>query len=409
MVRAFPLSGSVYDYAGRSLGAPVGFLAGWMILLDYLLMPALLYLVASVAMHSAVAGVPMWTWMLVFVAANTAINLRGVRMSAGFIKVMIAAELAVLVLFLAAGIWAVAHGAGRHFSFSPLYRAQAFPWSPIFGAVSVAVFSFLGFDGISMLVDQAKGGSWQVGRAMRLALILAGVLFIAQVWVAALLVPDPAGLIAYGDPNGTAFYGAASAAGGDWLSKTTSIATAVSWGVADTMVAQVAVTRLLFAMARDRRLPRFLAAVSLKRSVPMNSTLLVAGVSTALGLWAIVGTNDDGLSLLPSLISVGALSAFLVLHVSVVVHYVVRGKSRNLLSHLVSPLLGGVILVAVLLNAKLWAQRIGGLWFAAGLLALAVLYVIGRRPAGSGLGAREAGSSAAATGAANLVAEGGTA
>jgi hypothetical protein len=49
------------------------------------------------------------------------------------------------------------------------------------------------------------------------ALLLAGVLFIVQTWVAALLVPDAPGLLANGDPEGTAFYDAARAAGGGWL------------------------------------------------------------------------------------------------------------------------------------------------------------------------------------------------
>ena len=39
MSRAFPMAGSVYTYAGRGIAPPVGFLAGWMILLDYVLVP----------------------------------------------------------------------------------------------------------------------------------------------------------------------------------------------------------------------------------------------------------------------------------------------------------------------------------------------------------------------------------
>ena len=175
---------------------------------------------------------------------------------------MIVAELAVLAVYLSVGVWAVAHGKGHGFSLSPLFNAHTFSWPVVFGAVSVAVLSFLGFDGISMLVEEATGGSRHVGRAIRLALLLAGLLFVAQVWVAALLVPDPGGLIANGDPNGTAFYDTAAVAGGAWLSHVTSTATAISWGLADTLVAQVAVSRLLYAMARDRQLPSFLATSS---------------------------------------------------------------------------------------------------------------------------------------------------
>src|SRR3982751_3571803 len=69
-VRAFPRAGSVYSYAGRGIAPPVGFLAGWVILLDYVLVPGLLYLVASVAMHSLVTAVPVWLWLTAFFALN---------------------------------------------------------------------------------------------------------------------------------------------------------------------------------------------------------------------------------------------------------------------------------------------------------------------------------------------------
>jgi amino acid transporter len=378
MVSAFPLSGSVYNYAGRAIGAPVGFLTGWAILLDYILVPSLLYLVAGVAMNATLPRVPVWGWLVGFVALNTVINLRGIRMTALVTKVMIVVELSVLALFLGVGVWALAHGKGRGFDLSPLFNPDTFSWPVVFGAVSVAVLSFLGFDGIAMLVEEAKGGAPQIGRAMRLALVLAGVLFIVQVWVAALLVPDPAGLLAHGDPNGTAFYDAASVAGGQWLSQVTSTATAVSWGLADTLVAQVAVSRLLYAMARDGQLPAFLARVSVKRSVPAHATVFVALLSTGLGLWA--ASRPDGVALLASLINMGALIAFLVLHLCVIVHFVLRRRSRNLWAHLVVPIGGLAILTYVVINANILAQTVGLVWLAIGVVVLIGLYVAGRRP-----------------------------
>jgi amino acid transporter len=378
MVKAFPLAGSVYNYAGRGISAPVGFITGWAILLDYILVPGLLYLVAAVAMNATVPQVPVWAWLVGFVLLNTIINLRGIRMTFTFIKVMIAAELAVLVLFLGVGVWAVATGRGHGFSLAPLFNSHTFSVSVVFGAVSVAALSFLGFDGITMLVEEAKGGAAQVGRATKLALILAGVLFIAQVWVAAMLVPDPAGLLAAGDPNGTAFYDAATVAGGHWLSQVTSTATAISWGLADTLVAQVAITRLLYAMARDRQLPKFLARVSVKRAVPANATIFVAILSTALGLW--MASRADGIGLLASLINMGAMCAFVVLHVSVIVHYLFRARSRNLWSHLLVPVIGATILGYVIINANILAQTVGLVWIGIGVLVLIGLYLAGRRP-----------------------------
>lgn len=388
MARAFPLAGSVYSYAGRAIGAPAGFFAGWAILLDYILVPALLYLVAAVAMNATVSAIPVWAWLVGFVALNTGVNLRGIRITAAVTKVMVVAELVVLALFLTVGIWALAHGRGRGFSLAPLFNRSTFTWPIVFAGVSVGVLSFLGFDGIAMLTEEAKDGARAVGRAMKLALGLAGLLFVAQVWVAALLVPDPPGLVKNGDPNGTAFYDAANAAGGHWLSQVTSIATAISWGVGDTMVAQVAVIRLLYAMGRDRQLPAFLAKVSVKRSVPTNATLVIAAVSTALGLW--MAHRTDGISLLSSLINMGALIAFLILHLCVIVHYMLRHRSRQVWSHLILPLVGAGILVFVVVNAHVLAQKVGGIWLGAGVVLLAVMYAAGRRPELSGLGGQHA-------------------
>ncbi|WP_067178670.1 APC family permease [Microtetraspora niveoalba] len=385
MVKAFPLSGSVYNYAGRGIAAPIGFMTGWAILLDYILAPGLLYLVASIAMNASVPAVPVAVWLVFFVVVNTVINMRGIRMTISLTKALITVELVVLGLFLAAGVWALMQGKGRGFSLTPLFNPDTFSWPVVFGAVSVAVLSFLGFDGISMLVEEAKGGSAQVGKAMRLALILAGVLFIVQVWVAALLVPDPAGLLANGDQAGTAFYDTAEVAGGSWLAHLTSTATAVSWGLADTMVAQVAVSRLLYAMARDRQLPSFLAKVSVKHSVPTNAILFVAALSIVLGLW--MSNRADGVDLLSSLINMGALIAFIVLHISVITHYVVRRKSTDYWAHLVMPLIGMAILIFVVVNANILAQKVGLIWLAIGAVVLLVLYLRGRRPAPAGLAA----------------------
>jgi amino acid transporter len=210
------------------------------------------------------------------------------------------------------------------------------------------------------------------------ALLLAGVLFIVQTWVASLLVPDPAALVAKGDSGGTAFYDAAAVAGGQWLSKLTALATAIAWGFANSLVAQAATSRLLYAMARDRQLPAFLARVHKRKGVPVNATLLVAVVSLVLGLY--FSTRDDGISLLSTLVNFGALTAFLALHVSVVVHYVVRGGSRDWWRNLVAPVIGFAILAYVLLNAQLQAKWLGLIWFAVGVAVLAVLVALGRRP-----------------------------
>ncbi|GAA1883811.1 APC family permease [Asanoa iriomotensis] len=382
MVNAFPLSGSVYNYVGRGIGAPFGFVAGWAIMLDYILVPSLLYLVASVAMHATVPAVPVWLWLVAFVLANTIINSFGIKMTARFTWIMLLGELAVLGVFIGVGIWAILTGKG-HWTWEPLYNPNTFTLSIVLAATAVAVLSFLGFDGISMLAEESRGGGKLVGRAMAGALLLAGVLFIAQTWLAAILTPDPQALIANGDPDGTAFYNAAQVAGGHWLATLCAIATAIAWGLPDSMVAQVAISRLLYAMARDKQLPSFLGKVSRKHNVPRNAILLVAVVSLALGLY--MNSRADGISLLSSMINFGALTAFLLLHLAVIIYFVFRRRSRNLFAHLLMPAIGATILGFVIWNANVAAQKLGFVWIGLGIVVLGIMYATGRRPKLSGM------------------------
>ncbi|MEV7211908.1 APC family permease [Kitasatospora cineracea] len=378
MSRAFPMAGSVYTYAGRGIGAPVGFLSGWMILLDYVLVPGLLYLIAGVAMNSLVSSVPVWLWVVGFVLLNTAVNYLGIETTARVNKAVLVGELVVLALFVVVGVVALANGKGRGFDFTPLYNGHTFSWSLAFGAVSIAVLSFLGFDGISTLSEENRDSTKAIGRSMVAALLLAGTLFIVQTWVASLLVTDPDALIRDGDPGGTAFYDAARTAAGGWLATLTAAATAVAWGFANSLVAQAATSRLLFAMARDRQLPSFLAKVHPTRRVPVNATLLTAGISLVLGLY--MTSRDDGITLLSTLVNFGALTTFLVLHVAVVVHYLVRNRSKDYWRHLIAPVIGFAILAYVVVNANIAAQRLGFVWLLVGAVVLTGLIVTGRTP-----------------------------
>lgn len=388
MSRAFPMAGSVYTYAGRGIHQSVGFLAGWLILLDYILVPGLLYLIASIAMNSLVSGIPVGIWLVGFVILNTVVNYLGIETTAKVNRVMLVAELIVLAIFIVIGIVALTQGKGRGFDFSPLYNKTTFSWGLVFGSVSIAVLSFLGFDGISTLAEENREAAKAIGRSMVAALLLAGTLFIVQTWVASLLVTDPAKLISEGDPNGTSFYDAARVAGGPWLASLTALATAIAWGFANSLVAQAATSRLLFAMARDRQLPSFLAKVSAKHRVPVNATLVVAGISLVLGLY--MASRSDGITLLSSLVNFGAMTAFLVLHVSVIVHYLVRSGSRDWWRHLISPALGFLILAYVVVNAKVAAQTLGFVWLAIGVVILLGLILTGRKPVLAGAEQEEA-------------------
>jgi amino acid transporter len=129
-------------------------------------------------------------------------------------------------------------------------------------------------------------------------------------------------------------------------------------------------------MARDRQLPGFLRKVHPVHRVPVNATFLIAAISVALGIY--MAERSDGIALLSTMVNFGALTAFILLHLSVVNHFVVRQGSRSPVHWLV-PLCGIVILGYVLWSANLAAQATGLTWLGIGIVVAVALYLAGRR------------------------------
>jgi amino acid transporter len=369
MSRVVPHAGSVFAYASQGLGTRAGFLAGWLAMLDYLLIPAVAYLFSGIALHALVPSVPAWIFTLVAFAATTALNLAGVAVAARAGAVVLTAEIGVLLLFTAlACLSLAATGAARPWA-SPFTGLQTFDFSLAVGAVSVAVLSFLGFDAIAGFAEENAGEARDVGRAILVCLGIAGVTFVAQTWLAALLARvSPAELAATPERQGTAFYDITRAAIAPWLATVLALAKAVGPAFA-AMTGQAAAARLLFGMARDGRLPRALAAVDARHGVPRTALAASALLTMAVSIWA--ARRPDGLDVLVSIVDVGALAAFTLPHVSVVGYFVIGGKAPARTAHLVVPVLGAVVTTWVIVEARPLAQLVGAVWAMAGLIAVA--------------------------------------
>ena len=176
MAEAFPVAGSVYAYAGRGIGESAGFLAGWALLLDYLLLPTLVYVICAVSVHAVAPVLPKAALVVGFLAFNTAVNLMGVESTARLSVALLVLQLILLAVFVVLALIAVAHGVnGARFTTEPLFDAAKVTPPLIFGALSLAVLSFLGFDAISTLSEEAKGGAKAVGWATMVSLLAASI------------------------------------------------------------------------------------------------------------------------------------------------------------------------------------------------------------------------------------------
>jgi amino acid transporter len=370
MSRAFPLAGSVYTYAQRGLHEIAGFFSGWLILLDYVLVPSLLYLFSAVALKPILPQVPTWTWLVAFISFNAAANLLGIQFTARLYRYLLWLELATLLLFVIFGLLALYGGAGAgKLTLTPIYDPRVFSLATVAGATSIAVLSFLGFDGISTLAEESRGNRQAVGRATLASLLIVGALFMLQTWIAT----DLARGAHFSAPE-TAFYDIAERAGGAWLRLVIIVAVVIASAIANAMAAQAAVSRILFAMARDGKLPAVLAKVHPRYQTPYVSTLVVAGVSLLVGLLFTTRIDD-----LTRVVNFGALTGFVLLHFAVINHYLIRQRSGAWLQHLVFPLLGMLIILYVLYEMDPAAKILGACWIGIGGLYYVWSNIGGRR------------------------------
>lgn len=373
MSRAFPVAGSVYAYAGLGVHPAAGFLAGWAMLLDYLLLPTLVYILSATAMITLAPTVPKQVWVVIFLTFNTVVNLQGIEATAQLNKLLLVLQLGLLVVFAVLVGVGLQHGvAGAHLSLAPFWDPAKVSPQLVFGALSLAALSFLGFDAISTLSEEAKGGHRAVGAATLMSLLIAGALFVFETYLACLFVLNRASFPA-GDATTNAFLTIALMIGGAPFRFAVVLIGSIMGALAGALAAQAATSRLLYSMARDGKLPRILAHVDTRRQSPQRAILLVAGVSLVLSL-----TMLDRLELLISLVNFGALFGFLALHLSVVVHFIARQHSRRWVLHLVVPLIGFAIIAYVLVNADILAKIAGSVWLAIGVVALGVLKLKGR-------------------------------
>jgi amino acid transporter len=373
MSRAFPLAGSVYAYAGRSIGESAGFFAGWAVLLEYVVGPVLIYVAISIAIQAVLPGAPREATIALCVAFSTIVNLMGIEATARLNRVLLCAQLVILALFLTLAFRALVHGvAGAHLSATPLFQPAEVSASLVLGASSIAVLSFLGFDAVSTLAEESRGGPTAVGRATIWSLVVAAALFVAQTYLASLFVLGTTSFPP-GQATDAAFYTIAGLVGGVWLMSILPFKFLCA-GLPAALAAQVATARLLFSMARDGNLPRTLSRIHPIRKVPDRAILLVAVLHLGLGM--AVASHFE---LLASVVSFGALTGFLMLHLSVVVHFMWRQNSRQWLQHFVAPIIGFTIIAFVLLNMSARAKAAGAAWLLVGLVALAVLKWRNRR------------------------------
>ncbi len=370
MVLAYPVAGSAYTYAQKTFGAPIGFLTGWSLLLDYLFLPMLNYLVIGIYLEAAFPAIPAWVFIVVSVAIVTVLNIVGIVSVARANVLIIAVQAVFIVTFLAMAIVTLT-GTGSVDLAAPFRGDETAPGlGVVFAGAAVLCLSFLGFDAVSTLSEEAKRPTRDVPRAIIIATLGAGVLFIVLSYLSQLVFPSNA----FADVDSGSL-DVMRAAGGKFL-ESFFTAAYVAGCIGSALTSQASVSRILFAMGRDGILPRqFFGYVSPRFSTPVYAIVLVSLVS----LLALV----IDLTTLASIISFGALVAFSAVNLSVIKHYFIdlgERSSSSLLRHLIMPGVGFILTVWLWTSLSGLTLVVGLCWLGIGLVWLLAVTRGFRRP-----------------------------
>ena len=367
MARVYPSAGSAYTYVGQEIHSAFGYIVGWGMVMDYLLNPLICTAFCAKAAMNILPGLSYYVWILIFAAFFTWVNLRGIKTSAQLNEALCAGMVIVVVLFLGSvirALWHVHHDPA--FFTRPFYEAQTFHPASIFAGTSVAVLTYIGFDAVSTLSEEAENPRRNILMATVLVCLITGLLSALEVYAAQLIwgsKPFPS------DTVESAFALISRQVGGVILFQVINF-TLLLANMGSGMGSQLAAGRLLYGMGRGNALPRsFFGAIEPKRRIPRNNILIV-------GAFAFVGAGvleffsgrlgGGAYEIGAEALNFGAFIAFMGVNAAAFVHYWLHGRSRKL-SDLLVPVLGFLICGFIWIHLSHPALILGTLWMAAGI------------------------------------------
>ncbi len=356
MARAYPSAGSAFTYVGKEINPAIGYVTGWSMVMDYMLNPMICIIWCSQQAHVFAPVIPYAIWAIFFGAVFTGLNIQGIKTSARVNTLLAAGMGAVVAVFFVAAARYISGNPhdGRAFFTRPFYDPQMWDLRAVLGATSVAVLSYIGFDGISTLSEEAENPRRNILLATVLTCFVIGILSAIEVYAAQLIWPASQPF-----PNSdTAYTYVAGRAWGPLFAVVGFTLLIANFGSG--MGAQIGAARLLYGMGRSKALPEsFFGVVDSRRRVPRNNVIFV-------GLIALGGAFVLSYGLGAEMLNFGALIAFMGVNMAAFIRYHVRESGGNAFMPL---FITGLVIVLVLLPYQsliLWG--IAGV----GLLVLAV-------------------------------------
>ncbi len=356
MANVYPNAGSAYTYVSRAIHPSLGYFVGWGMIFDYVMNPIICVIWISKAAMNFIPEIPFAVWAVAFSILFTTMNLRGIESSSRTNSIIATGLGVVIILFLGAAVRYLFLNppAGVAEWTRPFYDPKTFSFSAVSAGASLAVLTYIGFDGVSTLSEEVHNPRRNILLATVLVCLITGILASIQVYAAQLVWPGTN----FPDQD-TAFCYVAGKAGGQWLFYVVNFALLIA-SIGSGSGAHLGASRLLYGMGRDNAIPsKFFSKINPRTRVPSNNIILV-GILTLAGAFLL--TYPLGAQLL----NFGALIAFMGVNASSLVHYFIRAERKSFINFIV-PVLGFTICLYLWLSLGYKAKIAGLCWLMAGV------------------------------------------
>ena len=366
MAAVYPSAGSAYTFVGYGLNPHLGFLAGWAMFLDYLIVPLICTVYGALTVQRLVPEVPYVILAAAFAGTMTLINLRGIRTTARTNFVLATVMSAVILVFIVLALRLLFHEQGWQgvFSTRPFYDPSTFHVSSIAVGTSLAALTYIGFDGITTLAEDALNPRRNVLLATVGVCLFTGLFGGLQIYLAQRVWPD---WHTFSNLE-TAFMDVTRVVGGKVLFQALAFVLILA-NLGSGLSGQAGLSRLLFGMGRDNVIPRrFFAYLDPKRNTPSFNIGMV-------GLIAFLGAIVLNYERAAELINFGAFLAFMGVNAAALRQFYLSPSSRasrRLLADAVAPVLGLIFCFAIWVSLPTPAKVLGGCWFVVGTVYDAV-------------------------------------
>ena len=390
-----PIAGSAYTYAYATFGELLAWIIGWDLVLEYglgaatvsigwsgyfvNLLQSLGIAVPQALVHSpfdvtpGIVNLPAAIIILII----TALLVRGTRESGLVNAVIVAIKLTIVLFFLVIGVGHVdpanyhlppgtATGAGGYFPFG---------WNGVFGGAAFIFFAYIGFDAVSTSAEEAQNPQRDLPFGILMSLAVCTVLYIAVVAILDGMVPFNQLNVA----SPVAF--AMIHAGLPWAAFVISVG-AIAGLTTVLLVMMFGQSRIMFAMSRDRLIPRGFTAIHPVWRTPVFSTVFF-------GILIALAAAFTPIDVVGSLTNMGTLAAFVLVSIALPVlrarHPELRGGFTVPFGPYVIPALSAVTALALIFYLRFGSKEAWGIplpwlgfvvWLAIGL---AIYLGYGRR------------------------------